>query len=196
MDEISVLLRNWRRATGLKQGSFAALLGVSQATVSRWENGVDEPSAAIYAKFRALVDEQSHTQQRTEERTVEKMPGLRALVDLDGMRLLATSPAFKAIWPEVVVAEGRCFADHLLGLVRDLYHDDALMKSIRSNEVAMISAVSDRQISGFGDNAFRHYWAASYRKVGTRHLAEISYEACEPDAELGIRHILRVDEIE
>jgi hypothetical protein len=111
------------------------------------------------------------------------------------MRLLSTSQSFKMLWPDVAAAEGERFADHLLEISREIYNDNAIMQSIKANDIAMIAAVSDRQISGFGDQAFRHYWAASYRRIGTRHLAEISYEASEPDAQLGLRHILRVDEI-
>ena len=192
---MSDVLRDWRRAEGLKQGAVAIMLGVSQATVSRWENGIDQPSSEIYAKIRTLIGRRSFSELDTHQAVVSRLPGMRALVDLDGMKLLATSQAFKEIWPDVAAAEGERFADHLLDLVRDIYNDAATMKSIKANEIAMIAAVSDRQISGFGDQAFRHYWAATYKKIGTRHLAEISYEACEPDAELGLRHILRVDEI-
>ena len=195
MDDLSIVIRRWRKASGLKQGGLAVLLGVSQAAVSRWENGIDQPSAAVYAKIRTLIGTPTFSQIGLEQAVISRMPGIRALVDLDGMRLLATSQAFKTLWPEVVTAEGERFADHLLDQTRDLYNDAAIMSAIRSNEIAMIAAVSDRQISGFGDQAFRHYWAATYKKIGTRHLAEISYEACEPDAELGLRHILRVDEI-
>lgn len=195
MSEASVIIRNWRRAMGLKQGSLAALLGVTQTAVSRWENGLDQPSAAIYAKLRAMVDMQSQTQQRIEARIIEKQPGLRALVDLDGMTLLATTPTFKLIWPEMVAAKGQRLADHLVDLSCDLFNDDAIAQAIRREEIAMIAGVSDRHLNGFGDHSFRHYWAATYRKIGVRHFAEISFEACEPDAELGIRHILRVDEI-
>jgi len=195
MDDLSIVIRRWRKAAGLKQGGLAVLLGVTQATVSRWENGIDQPSAEVYAKIRTLIGKPTFSQIGLEQAMVTRMPGLRALVDLDGMRLLATSQAFKAVWSELVAAEGQMLADHLIGLSQDLFIDQSIANSIRRNEIAMIAAVSDRHLNGFGDHAFRHYWAATYRKVGSRYLAEISFEACEPDAELGLRHILRVDEI-
>jgi DNA-binding XRE family transcriptional regulator len=195
MDDLSLILRRWRKAAGLKQNALAALLGVSQAAVSRWENGLDQPSPALHAKIRDMIGRPSFSEVGMQQAIVGRMPGIRALVDLDGMRLLSTSQSFKIIWPEVAAAEGHRFAAHLLDLTRDIYNDNAIMQCIKANEIAMIAAVSDRQISGFGDQAFRHYWAASYKKIGTRHLAEISYEACEPNAQLGLRHILRVDEI-
>lgn len=195
MNDISVVIRSWRRATGLKQGALAILLGVSQATVSRWENGLDEPTAAVYAKLRSLVDEQSHLKLRIEARVIERQPGVRALVDWDGMTLLATTPTYKLIWPEIVAAEGQRLADYLVDQSRDLFHDDAMAQAVRREEIAMITGVSDRHLNGFNNLTFRHYWTVAHKKIGTRHLAEISFEACEPDAELGLRHILRVDEI-
>lgn len=36
-------LRRFRRLNAIKQGHFAELLGVSQASVSRWESGTHEP---------------------------------------------------------------------------------------------------------------------------------------------------------
>jgi transcriptional regulator with XRE-family HTH domain len=195
MDDFTIVIRRWRKAAGLKQDALADLLGVTQATVSRWENGIDRPSADVYAKLRTLIGKQSFSQIGLEQAIVSRQSGMRALVDLDGMTLLATSQAFKTIWPELVAAEGLRFADHLLDLTCDLYNDATIMNAIKGNEIAMIAAVSNRHVAGFGDQVFRHYWAATYRKLGARHLAEISYEACEPDAELGLRHILRVDEI-
>lgn len=189
------MLLSWRRAMGLKQGALAAMLGVSQTAVSRWENGLDQPSAETYARLRSLIDQQSLIRQGIDQRIIEKQPGLRALVDLDGITLLATSQAFKFVWPEMVAAEGSRLADHLVSFSHELFHDGAMTQSIRQDEIAMISGVSDRHIDGFGDQSFRHYWAATYRKIGMRHYAEISYDACQPDAELGFRHILRIDEI-
>jgi transcriptional regulator with XRE-family HTH domain len=195
MDDLSQIIRRWRKANGVKQGALAVKLGVSQAAVSRWENGLDQPSTEVYSAIRSLIGKSPVSPIGIEQQIISKLPGMRALVDLDGMRLLGTSQAFKAVWSELVAAEGQMLADHLIGLSQDLFIDQSIANSIRRNEIAMIAAVSDRHLNGFGDHAFRHYWAATYRKVGSRYLAEISFEACEPDAELGLRHILRVDEI-
>lgn len=36
-------LRQWRKANHIKQAAIAHDLNVTQAAISRWENGVDEP---------------------------------------------------------------------------------------------------------------------------------------------------------
>lgn len=196
MHDITAAIRRWRKVNGLKQGTLAAALGVSQAAVSRWENGIDIPSAEVAARIRTLIGKPLVSQIGLEQQIVSKMPGLRLLVDLDGLRLLATSPSYKQLWPEMAAAEGQMLADHLTGLMGELFHDQSLVQSVRRNDIAMIAAVTDRDLVGFGDNTFRHYLAATFRKVGARYYSEVAVEACEPDAELGLRHILRVDEIE
>ncbi|MDQ2080740.1 helix-turn-helix transcriptional regulator [Xanthobacteraceae bacterium Astr-EGSB] len=49
------LLRGWRALRRIKQGHAAVLLGVSQPTVSRWENGVLAPTPDQEARLRALL---------------------------------------------------------------------------------------------------------------------------------------------
>ncbi len=43
-----------RRSLGLNQGDFAAALGVSQSTLSKWETGARRPDAAAYKLLRIL----------------------------------------------------------------------------------------------------------------------------------------------
>ena len=45
-----------RRSLGLNQGDFAAALGVSQSTLSKWETGARRPDAAAYKLLRILRD--------------------------------------------------------------------------------------------------------------------------------------------
>ncbi len=42
--EFGRLLRQWRRTSDIKQSRLADILGVTQATVSRWENGTQRPA--------------------------------------------------------------------------------------------------------------------------------------------------------
>jgi transcriptional regulator with XRE-family HTH domain len=195
MDDLSEVLRNWRRTNGMKQGVLADMLGVSQSSVSRWERGLDHPSNALSARLRSIVFKGAVNEIAVQQAITERLPGFAALVDLDGMRLLATTRAFRAVWSEAVKAEGERFADHLTGLTRELFNDEEFLQSVKHKEIVLVSGVSNRHVEGFGDNAFRHHWSATYRSIGTRHFVEMVFEPCEPDAELGLRHVLRVDEI-
>lgn len=92
-------LRVWRSLRRVKQAHAAELLGVSQATVSRWESGAQTPSEAQAARLRALM--------------AARLDGAadRALADLVARcadeahlvcdlthRLLAVSPARARCW--------------------------------------------------------------------------------------------------
>ena len=47
-------IRAYRRNRGLKQADFAAIIGVKQATVSRWETGMLRPGLASQRRLRDL----------------------------------------------------------------------------------------------------------------------------------------------
>jgi len=53
--EWAQLIGRFRRAQGLKQAAFASVLGVDQATVSRWESGRSVPEFAMQRKLRDLL---------------------------------------------------------------------------------------------------------------------------------------------
>lgn len=169
-------------------------MGVTQSAVSRWERGQDEPSPEVFGRLRDLVDKHAAGRFDIEQRVLERMPGLRALLDWDGMTMLAMTRDFKAIWPHMENTERLRLGDHLADLSRDLFNDSAFGRSIMNGEIALFEGVSDRHLIG-PHPAFRHHWAAVYRRIGLRHCVEISYHACVPDAELGLRHVLRVDEL-
>src|SRR3954467_1002569 len=45
-----------RRTLGLKQPEFAALVGVSPITISRWENGQNDPTDLAWARIEELAE--------------------------------------------------------------------------------------------------------------------------------------------
>ena len=49
-------IRTVRRTMGLKQPDFAALVGVSPITISRWENGQNAPTDMAWARIEELVN--------------------------------------------------------------------------------------------------------------------------------------------
>ena len=194
--DFGAVLRRWRKGAGIKQQALGDILGVSQATISRWEAGIDRPAQHTHGRLQEFIGKQRLTEMPAEQRIISRQIGIRALVDLDGMKLLATTQDFKSIWPELALCEGHKLADDLIGLSAEIYSDESLLRNIRRGEVTFIAGVSDRHLSGYGTNAFRHYWSAVYRTSGTRHYAEVSFEQCDPLSDLGLLHILRTDEIE
>ncbi len=57
IDNYAVAIKELREKMLLSQVEFAQLLGVSFASVNRWENGLHEPTIKIKRKLRALFRE-------------------------------------------------------------------------------------------------------------------------------------------
>ena len=49
-------LRDLRRAHGLKQTELAKMLGVNQATLSRWESGASMPNASVLESIMGIFE--------------------------------------------------------------------------------------------------------------------------------------------
>lgn len=46
-----------RKSLGLRQKPFSILIGVSQASVSRWENGVEQPNGSAAVLLASMIEE-------------------------------------------------------------------------------------------------------------------------------------------
>src|SRR3989338_5755178 len=151
-------LTAWRKANAIKQEYLAQMLGVSQSAVSHWERGRDVPSAQTALRLQALMSKTSRDELAIERASISRLAGLRALYDLDGVRLLARSQGFAALWPELATMSG-----------------------------AMLRV--DLEVF------YKHRWHILFRKIGQRHVIDMSYESCAPDDAPQIEHLLRLDQI-
>jgi transcriptional regulator with XRE-family HTH domain len=90
-------LRTWRALRRIKQLHAAQLLGVSQATVSRWENGRTPPTPQEATRLRALMAAQldSAGDQLLARLVRQSAAPVHLICDLTH-RLLAASPAREA----------------------------------------------------------------------------------------------------
>lgn len=92
-------LRHLRRLAGMKQSHLADLMGVTQPTISRWENGslplTVEQARALQAIFAARPDP---AQDAALKRLIETSTSPVHLVCDRTHRLLAASPARAADW--------------------------------------------------------------------------------------------------
>src|SRR5215475_582987 len=99
VNEYGRTLRRWRRLRGVKQSHAAELLGVTQATLSRWERGYHRiPEPAIARLSRLLSAPLDSSADAGLRRLVESsaLP-VHLICDLSH-RLLTASPARIASW--------------------------------------------------------------------------------------------------
>lgn len=57
MNEYAIAIKELRTKMMLSQQEFAKVLGVSFASINRWENGAHEPTIKTKRKLRALFKE-------------------------------------------------------------------------------------------------------------------------------------------
>lgn len=126
--QLGAALRRWRTLRRIKQQHAGELLGVSQATISRWENGRQLPDPDEETALRELMHARlDSAAERELARLVEQSTRPVHLVCDLTHRLLALSPARerqchvsrsqllgRSLWryasPEIVMAEARLAA--------------------------------------------------------------------------------------
>ncbi|MGL4289041.1 MAG: helix-turn-helix transcriptional regulator [Phreatobacter sp.] len=92
-------LKMWRLLRRIKQGHAAELIGVSQATISRWEGGIHEPTGAQAARLAALMETRldSAADRALAELITHSGREIHLICD-STHKLLAASPARERRW--------------------------------------------------------------------------------------------------
>ena len=186
MDSLSSRLKKWRRLNGIKQEALAQMLGVSQSAISFWESGREQPGIANTRKLEELIDRSAHDQALIERLFIRRQTGIRALFDLDGVRLLETSAGYKAHWPDTALLEQSMMADHLVNEAQDILHNAEHVAAIRRGEIGLISAVSTRLTDYQLDSELKCTWHVCFRRYGARTLLDLVFDPCPPDTPVGI----------
>jgi transcriptional regulator with XRE-family HTH domain len=88
-------IRRFRRLRAVKQTSLAEMLGVDQATVSRWEANRQEPDLGMQRRLRALIQGTGARDEALLRHWVESAVGETALLDAS-RTLVAASATFLA----------------------------------------------------------------------------------------------------
>lgn len=192
---IGSLVRDWRKANGIKQESLAALLGVSQSAVSHWENGHDRPQRRLVGRLVDMMTATADERLLVDGLAIQQQGAMRASFDLDGVKLLLASNGLTAAWPDFSRLVGVKLVERLVGEASHFLHDDDFVRSVRRGEVALISAVSDKHVHLDVDTAFRHRWIAVFRSYGARIVVDMTYEACDPLADTGVQSVTHYDDI-
>lgn len=188
-------LRSWRRLSGMKQLALADMLGVSQAAVSYWETGRDRPSPDLMKRISDMISRTGLDEVVLERVFTQRQPGIMALYDFEGIRFMAASRGYQALWPGMSLLQGQSMAGHLVNESGALLSNEALKRDIASGKLALISGVSDRHTDIVVDAAVRHEWNICFRRFGHMTLMSISYEPCGETVPVGITEVKHFDDL-
>jgi transcriptional regulator with XRE-family HTH domain len=92
-DDWTTQLRRFRRLRALKQTALAEMLGVDQATVSRWESGRQAPDLGMQRRLRSLMQHAGPRQEVLLKHWINTAIGYTSLSD-ENRVVVAASPSF------------------------------------------------------------------------------------------------------
>lgn len=189
------LLRDWRKATGVKQETLAQMLGVSQAAVSYWENGRDIPHRRLVGRILDIMSGTADERLHVDRIALQSQTSVRASFDLDGVRLVMASAGLAQAWPEFSQLTNVRLIERLVDEASEFLHDDDFVRSVRRGEVAIVSAVSDQHVKLDVDSRFLHRWVAVFRSYGPKMLVDMTYEPCAPTIRKGVETVTHYDSV-
>jgi DNA-binding XRE family transcriptional regulator len=154
----SALIERHRVRHGLAQSRMAAVFGVSQRTISRWERGDDTPSLAWQRHLRDLGWQPPGTVLASLAASIPHCPFPRALSRTQNLRLQALSRPAIEKRPSVVEWIGRDLALIATGVLQEILDDRRLQTSIANREIASVISTTRSVLR-----------TAEHERIGTYH---------------------------
>lgn len=168
-------LRNWRHMNSIKQDEVARLAGVTQAAVSRWENGHDIPSPPALRKLEEMFAQFQRDELKAERAIIEVQTSMRALFRLDGLVFKAASKGLAKQWPAFISHLGRPMEDHLVNEAATFLSVRENRRDLRLGKIVYVRGASQRHVE-IGGPGMLHLWTACSRQVRNEAYIEMIYE--------------------
>jgi transcriptional regulator with XRE-family HTH domain len=152
------IVKQYRMRHGISQARMAAVMSVSQRTVSRWERGEDNPSISQQKRLRDLGWEPPGSLLRNLAASIAHCPAPRALTRTQRLRLNALSTPALAKRPSISNWIGRDMIEIACGVLQEMLDDRTLQKAIRKKEISAVVTTSRsvlRTVESPGIGAFR-----------------------------------------
>lgn len=135
-------VRHYRLRHALTQEQLAALLRVSQRTVSRWERGEDSPSLALQKRLRDLGWAPPIALLQGMRAAVIHCPTARALSMSARLQLQVLSRPAIAKRPSMRGYIGRDLAGIASGILKEMLDDRELQRAVAQREIANVIATT------------------------------------------------------
>lgn len=192
---IGSVIRDWRKASGVKQDSLAAMLGVTQSAVSSWETGRDEPCRRITGRLIDIMSPTGRDRLQLDNLALSTQGAVRASFDLDGAKLVMASRGLIAAWPDFAKMTNVRLVERLVDEASLMLHDDDFVRCVRRGEIALVAGVSDRHVDLDVDKRFKHTWVAVFRTYGRKMCIDMTYEGCEASMSKGVGSVTHYDSL-
>lgn len=186
-------ITRWRKANKIKQSVLAEMLGVTQGTVSKWENGSAPLTRTAMLRFDAVVSEMHQGQLAIELAYLNPQHQAKLLVQGRGLRILGVSKGFLSLWPGMNNFVGLNTRDFVVNEAAAYCEEKDYLREAEDGELLMVTSVSNRLL-GVGDEVgdeHRIRWHAIARKLDGHFIHEVIYEPCPADTPVGFERILR-----
>lgn len=189
VDTAGRLLKEWRRLNRIKQEVVASKVGVSQASVSRWENGHDVPSDVALRRIEDMVVGFERNELLAERAIISVQNTMRGLFRLDGMVFKAASQGFISVWPDFMTELGTPLEDRLVNESAQFLAVPENRRDLRLGRLAYVRGVSIKHVDNSGEG-MPHVWTACVRRIKGETYLEVIYEADTLDRPCGILEVL------
>lgn len=186
-------ITRWRSLNRIKQSALADMVGVSQATVSKWERGTWEPTRAMALRLRDVMLGLHEGRLAAEIACVRPQQNLRALARGPGFQIVGISDGFRRAWPETSDLIGEETRRHLINEAAHYCDGSDYLREAADGELLMVSCVTSRILS-LGDapqEDLRLRWHAVVRHIDGELIHEMIYEPCGADTPIGFERLLR-----
>lgn len=188
-DTAGRLLKEWRRINRIKQDIVALKVGVTQASVSRWENGHDFPSPVAVRRIEDMIVGFERNELLAERAIISVQNTMRGLFRLDGMVFKAASQGFISVWPDFMTDLGTRLEDRLVNESAQFLAVPENRRDLRLGRLAYVRGVSYKHVEGSGEG-MPHVWTACVRRINGETYIEVIYEADTLDRQCGILEVL------
>ena len=186
-------ITRWRSLNRVKQSALADMVGVSQATVSKWERGIWEPTRVMALRLRDVMLGLHEGRLAAEIACLRPQQNLRALARGPGLQIVGVSEGFRRAWPQTSELIGAETRRHLINEAAHYCDESDYLREAADGELLMVTCVSSRIVS-LGDvpeDDVRLRWHAVIRHIDGELIHEMIYEPCPADTPVGFERLLR-----
>lgn len=190
-------IKRWRSMHRFKQAALAEMLGVTQATVSKWESGLWQPTKTMALRLSDVMSGIHEGKLAVELACLAPQQQLKQILRGQGMQFMGASAGFGGLWPQVYDLIGRPTRDLLANEAASYCEQGDYLREAAAGELLMVTAVSHFMMAGEqpADADQRMRWHAVVRHIDGELIHEVIYEPCAAGTPVGFEKVLRRSDI-